>query len=176
MLADRKIKIGFTGHQRLRPPASWGWVRGEINRLLSRIDIRICGITSLAVGADQIFAESILKHDGVLVVLIPFEGYQLTFKAGDERREYQRLLASAIKVEVLQRKGTNEEAYMEAGKQIVDKADLMLAVWDGKPAAGLGGTADIVCYAQHEKKRLIHLNPYERTVTEHILEGRRGSL
>jgi hypothetical protein len=32
----------------------------------------------------------------------------------------------------------SEQAFMAAGEAMVDNADLLLAVWDGAPAAGLG--------------------------------------
>jgi hypothetical protein len=41
-----------------------------------------------------------------------------------------------------------EAAYFAAGKLIVNRCDLLLAVWDGQPAGGLGGTGDIVGYAR----------------------------
>lgn len=31
---------------------------------------------------------------------------------------------------------------------LVGMADRLLAVWDGKPARGFGGTADVVAYAR----------------------------
>ncbi|MFJ8953478.1 hypothetical protein ACIRO1_25525 [Streptomyces sp. NPDC102381] len=39
---------------------------------------------------------------------------------------------------------------MAAGKEVVDQSDVLLAVWDGKPAGGKGGTADVVAYAQRQ--------------------------
>jgi hypothetical protein len=36
---------------------------------------------------------------------------------------------------------------MEGGKVVVDRAEVLIAVWDGLPARGLGGTADVVAYA-----------------------------
>ena len=44
-------------------------------------------------------------------------------------------------------------------------AELLLAVWDGLPAKGLGGTADIVTYATQQRKEVIHLDPCKRLVT-----------
>jgi len=37
---------------------------------------------------------------------------------------------------------------MAASKLMVDEADELYAVWDGKPARGYGGTADVVAYAR----------------------------
>jgi hypothetical protein len=48
----------------------------------------------------------------------------------------------------LTRERTHEEAYYAAGRYIVDHADRLIAVWDGDPPRGLGGTADVVDYAR----------------------------
>jgi hypothetical protein len=37
---------------------------------------------------------------------------------------------------------------MRAGEKVVDLSDTLLAVWDGLPAKGYGGTADVVTYAR----------------------------
>jgi polyphosphate kinase 2 (PPK2 family) len=44
---------------------------------------------------------------------------------------------------------THEDAYLAAGRWIVDHADRLVAVWDGRPARGRGGTAEVVAYARH---------------------------
>jgi hypothetical protein len=40
-------------------------------------------------------------------------------------------------------------AYMTASEFMVGRADELWAVWDGQPARGHGGTADVVAYARH---------------------------
>ena len=37
---------------------------------------------------------------------------------------------------------------MAASKLMIDQADELYAVWDGKPARAYGGTADVVAYAR----------------------------
>ncbi|MGD1032644.1 MAG: hypothetical protein ABSA05_16060, partial [Opitutaceae bacterium] len=44
--------------------------------------------------------------------------------------------------------GEREDAYLDAGMETVHGADIVLAVWDGEPARGKGGTADIIAYAR----------------------------
>jgi len=41
---------------------------------------------------------------------------------------------------------------MAASKVMIDAADELFAVWDGKSARGHGGTADVVAYARHQGK------------------------
>ncbi len=40
-------------------------------------------------------------------------------------------------------------AHMAAGLVMVERSDLVLAVWDGQPARAFAGTADFVEYARH---------------------------
>jgi hypothetical protein len=41
---------------------------------------------------------------------------------------------------------------MAASRLMIDTADELLAVWDGQPARGHGGTADVVAYARSHGK------------------------
>lgn len=154
------MKIGITGHQQLENAE---WVGAELLKILRSHEAPLRGITSLAKGADQLFAEAVLECGGKLEVIVPFEGYADEFDE-QARRVYQRLLAQASGVDTLPGASSNEESYLCAGKTVVDRASLMIAVWDGKPAGGLGGTADIVAYAQQRSKPFIQINPESKTV------------
>lgn len=160
------MRIGVTGHQRLNEPANWEWVKREIARFLSSLSSPLVCVTSLAVGADQLFANAVLQHDGALEVVLPFPEYESTFTEARDRQEYARLLKRASKIEVLEKHGSDEDAYFASGKRVVDTSDLIIAVWDGKPAAGRGGTGDVVNYAIQQRKRVIHLNPTTQKLTE----------
>jgi hypothetical protein len=158
------MRIGVTGHQRLKDPSGWQWVELEFNALLHSLPQPFTGITSLAIGADQLFARAVLRRGGSLEVITPFAGYERTFDRRQDRQEYYRLLRFASRVEVLEKPGSDEEAYFASGKKVVDLSTLIVAVWDGRPAAGLGGTGDVVNYAAQQFKRTIHLNPITREV------------
>jgi hypothetical protein len=41
-----------------------------------------------------------------------------------------------------------EDAYEAAGRWIATESEVLIAVWDGQPARGRGGTADTVSYAR----------------------------
>lgn len=160
------MKVGVTGHRLPREPEKdWTWTQGEVDRILGQFSGLLVGVTSLAIGADQIFAEAILQRQGSLEAIIPFAAYEETFAEGQERQTYYRLLALASTVEVLEKSGSDEEAYLQAGQKIVDGVDLLLAIWDGKPARGLGGTGDVVEYALAREKSVLHLNPVTRQAT-----------
>jgi hypothetical protein len=161
------MKLGITGHQRLADSEAWPWVRIEIDRLVGATSHPLIGLSSLAVGADQIFAESILQHGGRLQAIIPFEGYEMKFANGYDRQTYDCLLKRA-EITVLPKPRSDEEGYYAAGRKVVELADTLVAVWDGKPAAGLGGTGDVVKYATRLKKQVVWINPLTKAVSAHL--------
>ena len=61
-------------------------------------------------------------------------------------------------------RGRPNEAFLAAGRYIVDHCDVLFAVWDGLPAGAMGGTGDVVEYARRSERRVVHLNPIERRV------------
>jgi hypothetical protein len=87
----------------------------------------------------------------------------ISHRAPSARQAYRELSKNAT-VEVLDIPGTDEDAYLAAGHRVVDNSDIMLAVWDGKPAKGKGGTADVVDYAIKRGIPLIHIDPLLRIV------------
>ena len=54
--------------------------------------------------------------------------------------------------------------YLAAGCRVAALADLLLAVWDGEPARGRGGTADVVAFARRNLIPYVHLNPLTREI------------
>ncbi|MBE9180270.1 hypothetical protein IQ268_17035 [Oculatella sp. LEGE 06141] len=155
------MKIGFTGHQQ-RPGINWNWVKEAITDELRKVEKPLIGLSSLAKGADQIFAESVLTEGGSLRVIIPTKDYAKYFE-GAVLERYHFLIEKA-EIEKLDNTGSDQEAFMAAGQHIVDSADRIITVWDGKPAQGLGGTADIVQYAHMQGKHVTHINPILRQV------------
>ena len=139
--------VGDTGHQELTDAGGWRSLRALLAVVLDQMPPPLVGVTSLAAGADQLFAEQILGRGGELHVVVPFPGYADRF-SGVDRTRYHRLLKAAVEVLVLPRSGSDEDCYMAAGQYIVDHCELLVAIWDGRPARGLGGTADVVAYAR----------------------------
>lgn len=158
------MRVGITGHQRLSKPANWTWVRDAMDQFLEEQSQPLIGFSCLAVGADSLFAERILNFGGELRAVIPFNDYESRLDPQDRSR-YSSLLASAAHTMVSDASGeSDEEAYFAAGKKVVELAEVLIAVWDGRPAKGLGGTADIVEYARNLGKSIHHLDPYEQVV------------
>jgi hypothetical protein len=139
--------VGFTGHQDI-PRRATQIIGAEIERVLSRYPTASMGVSSLAAGADQLFAEAVLRLGWGLSVIIPSRDYDTTFTEPATLRRFRVLLTRAERVEVLDHSCPSEEAYLDAGMHVVDLSQVLLAVWDGQKARGKGGTADIVRYAR----------------------------
>ena len=156
-LSDHREIIGFSGHQELSAKTR-SLVRNALMReLASRQEF--LAATSLAAGSDQIFAECVLASGNQFVVVIPCQGYEHSFSSEPEVAKYRELRDLALDTVQLPYPEPSEEAYWSAGKRIVDMADVLIAVWDGRPAGGLGGTADVVDYAKKHDKDVLRIWP-----------------
>jgi hypothetical protein len=117
------------------------------------------GISSLAEGADQLFAEQVLKAGGALTAVIPSADYGQSFETSAGKMTYRRLRDQAADVIRLPFPSPSDDAFWAAGQRVVKLADVLLAVWDGSPSAGMGGTADVVAYAGRRGVRTTVLWP-----------------
>jgi len=107
----------------------------------------VTGLSCLADGADQIFARAVLDHGGTLEVIVPARRYRQGLPE-QARPDYDRLLAAAARVHRMPAEESDAQAHMAAGVRMLEMADELWAVWDGKPARGYGGTADVVACAR----------------------------
>jgi hypothetical protein len=140
-------RVGVTGHRDL-PEPTCKLVSAAVATQLARFE-SIDGVSSLAEGADQIFAEQVLRAGGALTAVVPSAHYGRSFETTDGSAAYRRLRAVAREVIELPFSSPSEEAYWAAGQRVVGLAEVLLAVWDGTPSRGVGGTADVVAFAEH---------------------------
>jgi hypothetical protein len=147
------MRFGVSGHQDI-PEEAFSFVRRGIIRVVTKFTPELVGVSSLAAGADQLFASLILEYDGRLHVIIPSESYETTFSEPHDLDQFQSLLQRAHAVEQLGYSEPSEDAFLAAGRRVVENSDVLLAVWDGQPAKGKGGTADIVEYARNRGSKV----------------------
>lgn len=166
------MKVGVTGHQRIDSSEKWPWVRRAIIQELESLPHPIAGASCLAAGADQLFAECVLELGGALTAVLPFRDYDRAFADDTSLETYRKLLSQAGEVEIIpdESNGDDEEAFLRAGKRVVEISDLLFAVWDGLPAKGKGGSGDIVEFACRIGVPVIHINP----VTTDVRKMERG--
>ncbi|MEZ5117750.1 MAG: hypothetical protein R2737_15935 [Candidatus Nanopelagicales bacterium] len=151
------VRVGVTGHRDLAAPDA---VAAAVDTVLSELagGAPVTVVTSLAEGADRLVAGRALARAGgaIEVVLpLPVEDYRADFPGSAE--EFAGLLAVAASVQVVAgaAAGSREAAYMAAGRAVVDRCDVLLALWDEEPARGHGGTAEVVAYARDRGRRVV---------------------
>ena len=142
------MRIAITGHREL-PAETERLVDQAIRQQLAAYTGRdLVGVTNLADGADQLFARAVLDAGGQLDVIVPAARYRDGLPES-AHAAYDALLSRASNVHRLDRIESTEEAHMEASTAMLDRAERLFAVWDGKPARGYGGTADVVAEARN---------------------------
>ncbi|WP_433352368.1 hypothetical protein ACQP25_04600 [Microtetraspora malaysiensis] len=139
------LRIAISGHRGL-PQATAALVEVELKRALDDAT-DVIGLSCLADGADQVFARAVVEAGGRLEVVVPAQKYRegLPLEAWSE---YDALISQADRVHQLDFVESTSEAHMAASMFMLDQADQLFAVWDGKPARGFGGTADVVAEAR----------------------------
>ena len=162
------LTIGFTGHRPNRLHASAEVIERRIGEVLRLIVERRPGphfaISALAEGSDRMFARAAIAHHFTLHALFPFitTDYLTTFGEASAMSEFEALCIRALKIEELT--GNLDEdgiAYERCGQLIIDRSDVLLAVWDGKPSAGRGGTPEIIEYARDKGVPVVSLSALE---------------
>jgi hypothetical protein len=152
------LRIGVSGHRvpPKLPEESEAPLRAHIDRILAAVAAAaraadaatgLIIVSSLAEGSDRIVAEAGLAAGFALQVVLPFNRaeYARDFETQASRTEFEQLLARAGDVIELDG-GANERprAYEAAGLFMLANIDVLIAIWDGEEAAGIGGTAQIV--------------------------------
>jgi len=140
------VRFGVTGH-RILPPSIVDRALRHWGRVLPSGAL-LHGVSNLSDGADQLFATHVLAAGGTLEVVLACEGYASTLIEDDSRTRFEHLKRAAVKVTTMPYAEPSDQAFLAAGHALVDRCDHLFAVWDGQPARGVGGTADVVTYAR----------------------------
>jgi hypothetical protein len=163
------LGVGVTGHRLdgLRN-ADWELLRARVREVLAltqqvagraragllkgdgRCGMPVRVISPLAAGADQIVAEEGLAAGCELHAPLPFqqEEYEKDFSTPESLGRFRHLVARASSVDVLGGKSESGAergaSYGAVGVEVLRLSNILLAIWNGRPAKGAGGTAQIV--------------------------------
>jgi hypothetical protein len=143
--------IGVTGHANLTGttvPIVADAIRAELRSYRSA---DLVGVTCLARGADQVFARVVLDLGGSVQVVLPAADYRAQKVKPDNAAEFDELISKAIGVHTMPFAQSNSDAYMRASEHVLSSIDALIAVWDGQPSGGYGGTADVVHAARLQR-------------------------
>jgi 8-oxo-dGTP pyrophosphatase MutT (NUDIX family) len=173
-MSKATLRIGVSGHQQIGDEATIEFVSQQLRELLATFQRQaqergqdILVYSALALGTDQLFAKIALEMDIPVELVIPCSQYAEIFSTTEARDEYHRLLSLCQDVHRLPFDECSEEAYLAAGHWIVDHSDLVILVWNGYPAVGKGGTADIASYARYVGRPFFHIHTRQHTVKQY---------
>jgi len=173
-MSESTFRIGCSGHQQIGDEATVQYVSEQLRELLITYQRQardrsqdLLAYSALAVGTDQLFVKIALELGVPIEVVIPCARYEDIFATAEARDEYHRLLNSCQHVHRLSFEGCSEDAYLAAGHGIVDFSDLVILVWNGYPAGGKGGTADVASYARLVRRPFIHIHTRLHTTKQY---------
>jgi hypothetical protein len=143
--------------------------------------IRWIVVSPLAKGADRIIAHAALEVvQARLDVITPFSlvEYRRDFVEHEDAAEFEDLFGRCKNLTILSQpdpksselptitdglesltKEQRHRGYLQVGQAVVDAVEILIVIWDGKSAAGLGGTGDIIPYALARGRIIVRLDP-----------------
>jgi hypothetical protein len=116
-------------------------------------------VTSAAAGGDLLFAETCLELNLPIRIFLPVPKEK--FREDFDELSWERaesVFTKALSVEVTGAGEKLTERYYECGIETVQQSQLLLALWDGEPSQGLGGTADMVHFAREQERPVIWIH------------------
>ena len=132
--------------------------------------LRLAVLCGLSEGADRIGAHAGLALGYELWALLPFaarsysddfdgEWMAPSWSRPGAKVEFDQLLSQATATAVLDGKVERADRYLGLGEAILRHSDLLIAIWDGKPGRGPGGTADLVGVARRDEIPIVRIDP-----------------
>jgi len=154
------LAIGFTGHRKLSDEEkSREAIRAVLLDWKTKFPGILYGVTSTASGGDLLFAETCIELHVPFRVLLPVPKER--FRSDFDEPTWDRaecVFRKALSVEVAGAGEELTERYYECGIETVQQSQLMIALWDGGPSQGLGGTADMVHFANERGRPVIWIH------------------
>jgi hypothetical protein len=162
------LRVAVTGHRTFADAATTTFITRAIvdtlGQLVRAFPDGVRALSGLAEGTDSLFAEAALQLKIPLCAVIAADDLSDTFPPGPARQRFLNLRQQAQTVYALPFRQAGPKAYAALGRALVDYSDLLIAAWDGRPAADAGGTGAVVAYARSCQRPVIHLNTLQHTI------------
>ena len=140
------MRVGITGHSNITTDTVP--LVADALRALLTAEPEFTGVSCLARGADQVFAAVVLDLGHRLEVVLPAADYRERKVKPHNREQFEHLIDRAARVETLPFDTSDRSAYEAANERVLSSVDRIVAVWDGAPPDGKGGTGDTVRLAR----------------------------
>ena len=148
------LVVGLTGH-RDPPDAAEAPLRKRFGEILDGLrqrhpTLRPFVLSGLAAGADIFAAEEAIERGVAVLGCLPMPQaeYERDF-APEELERFRRVLLRCSDVVVVGTSDRRQQNYVDVANFIAYYSHVLVAFWDGLPARGPGGTAQVVDLRQH---------------------------
>ncbi len=165
-IPPRRIPVAVTGHRFL---AEVEKLQVAVQEALDRLEAAFPDgepviVSPLAEGADRLVAEIALERRMRLFAPLPFaqEEYLEDFESEESKEQFVDLLEQAAEVIDLPPTEERNDAYAQVGEWVLNHSDAIIALWDGQPSQGTGGTADVVERALERGMPVLHIKAGNR--------------
>lgn len=120
---------------------------------------RLLFVSPLADGSDQIATEIALDLGFEVQAILPFdrETYRATLHNSGLKRFDELICRATCVLELPGEIDSEYLAFVMAGRGTVAHCDVLVAVWDGRPPRGRGGTGDVVSIAITRGTAVAHI-------------------
>jgi hypothetical protein len=161
MSKARTLNVAVTGHRlNQMPEHERPRIQAEIGRCLDEIESAAGAITgahaqcvlysAVAEGADRYAADAALARGWRLITPLPFTParYEEDFAGEESKRHFRRLLWASRRVTpapdaMVSAIGGEAAPYAAVGRMLIEKAEVLLCIWNGVPPKGPGGTSEV---------------------------------
>jgi uncharacterized phage-like protein YoqJ len=149
----KMCNIGVTGHRKLNHPI-YLIKKTFLNELQKIPDIKaiICG---MAVGWDQLVAETCLEVELPFIAAVPFKGQEVKWPIYAQKK-YFNLLEKAAEVHYVSDPGYAAWKMHKRNEWIVNNSTCLISYFDGLFVDG-SGTAACTLYAQKRQKPILNV-------------------
>ncbi len=180
LTAVRTFTIGAVGHRNLEgnPGAIGIRIASTLRQLAAEhADVGVSLLSSVAEGADRILLASAAELDIPYDCVLPCSPacFREDFPSQGSKFEFERLLVAARSVTTPVEPMDKECGYLWASEFVLDRADALIAVWNGAPGHGSAGTAETVTKALERGIPVIWITT-QAPHTVRKLEPRAGTL
>jgi SMODS and SLOG-associating 2TM effector domain 1 len=150
-------------------------IREQIRRIRTQMpradtEVRLAVVSQLAEGADRLLVQIVREEareqgqDARVEVVLPSHRSSYGKWQGfseESNEEFEALLEEATSISEPASEEPPQDragAYESAGRQVVGRSDVLIALWDGGPTGGRGGTAETLLDAAARSKPCIWIS------------------
>ncbi len=160
-------RVAFTGHRPDKLGGDRAAIKRRIAEALTAVRLTAGGsgtvATGFAEGADRLAADVALDTGWRIAAVSPMapDEYEMDFAESASRQNYRDWLEAVddnIELNVSRAAPDDAAPYAALAGWLADWADVVVAVWDGAPAAGPGGVADVVARALEADKPVLWID------------------